>query len=117
MPRPKVKGKVCQLPKINLFGPLISDPNKRDIIYLSIEEYETIRIIDFLQKSQEACAVDMDLSRASLQRIYYSAKQKIAESLVLGKLLKIEGGNYRLCNLDDDCFSCTHCLFNKHFKD
>lgn len=111
MPRPKVKGKVCNLPQIDLFGPLVSNPNKREVIYLNIEEYESIRIIDFVGKSQEECASEMAIARTTLQRIYYSAKQKIADALIHGKILKIQGGNFRLCNKDIECFKCKHCPY------
>ncbi len=109
MPRPKSKGKVCQLPEVDIFGPLVSNPSKRDIVYLNIEEYESFRIIDFAGESQEKCAELMHLSRTTLQRIYYSAKQKIADAIIHGKLLKIDGGNYRLCNRDIACDRCQHC--------
>jgi predicted DNA-binding protein (UPF0251 family) len=111
MPRPKVKGKVCTLPEIDLFGPLISNPNKREVLYLNIEEYETIRIIDLAGKSQEECATEMGIARTTLQRIYYSAKQKIADAIVGGKVLKIQGGNYKLCQKDIDCMRCKHCPY------
>ncbi|MBN2299721.1 MAG: DUF134 domain-containing protein [Acholeplasmataceae bacterium] len=112
MPRPTIRRKVCCLPEVNLFGPLISNPSKREIIYMTVEEYESIRIIDFIGKNQEICADEMHVSRATAQRIYYAAKQKIAEALVNGKILKIEGGNYRLCNVDDEEFGkCPHCPY------
>jgi uncharacterized protein len=111
MPRPKVKRKVCLLPEIDLFGPLISNPKNREILYMTVEEYETIRIIDLEGKNQETCAFEMGISRSTLQRIYYSAKQKIADALVNGKILKIQGGNYKLCNKKIDCMTCTHCPY------
>ncbi|MGE4319960.1 MAG: DUF134 domain-containing protein [Acholeplasmataceae bacterium] len=117
MPRPKALGKVCHLPEVNLFGPLVSNPHKREIVNLSIEEYEAIRIIDLMQLSQEEAAELMDLSRQTLQRIYYSAKQKLAESIVFGRILKIEGGNFKLCDVDIDCQNCKHCPCSKKNKD
>ncbi len=111
MPRPIVKRKVCLLPEIDLYGPLVSNPNKRDLLIMSVEEYETIRIIDLVGKNQETCADEMGISRATLQRIYYSAKQKIADALVNGKLLKIEGGNYKLCNNEQKQITCKHCPY------
>ena len=113
MPRPRTKGKVCKLPEVDLFGPLVSNPNKREILILTIEEYESIRIIDLLGKSQESCAEDMGIARTTLQRIYYSAKQKIADAITSGKLLKIHGGNYQLCNKDNTCCGCKHCPKHK----
>lgn len=111
MPRPKRQHKVCFMPSVDLFGPLISNPAKRETLIMSIEEYESIRIIDLNGKSQEECAVEMAVSRPTLQRVYYSAKQKIADALVNGKLLKIEGGNYRLCDKTDNHLHCAHCPY------
>lgn len=111
MPRPVISRKVCFLPENNLFGPLISNPNKRKVLYMTVEEYESIRIIDLVGRDQETCAKEMHISRATAQRIYHAAKQKIADALVNGKILKIEGGNYRLCNISTDQFKCSHCPY------
>jgi len=111
MPRPIISRKVCFLPENNLFGPLISNPSKREVLYMTVEEYESVRIIDFVGKNQENCADEMHVSRATAQRIYHSAKHKIADALVNGKVLKIEGGNYRLCDISTDLFKCKHCPY------
>ena len=63
---------------------------------MTVEEYEVIRLIDMEGLMQEECAKRMNVARTTVQRIYAEAR-KIAESLVLGKILKIEGGNYELC--------------------
>ncbi len=111
MPRPIKSRKVCFLPENNLFGPLISNPQKRETLYMTVEEYESIRIIDFVGKNQEICAEEMRISRATAQRIYYTAKRKVADALVHGKILKIEGGNYKLCESATDKFKCDHCPY------
>jgi len=117
MPRPKKSRKVCFLPENNLFGPLISNPNKREIIYMTVEEYETIRIIDLFGKNQETCADEMHTSRPTVQRIYTAARQKIADAMVNGKILKIEGGNYKICDVSTDKFKCKHCPYQKESKE
>lgn len=111
MPRPTISRKVCFLPENNLFGPLISNPSKREVLYMTVEEYESIRIIDYVGKNQETCAEEMHVSRATIQRIYHSGRQKIADAIVHGKILKIEGGNYRLCDVSTDSFRCEHCPY------
>ncbi len=112
MPRPQIKRKVYLLPEIDLFGPLVSNPKNREMIYMTVEEYETIRIMDLEGKNQEICANEMGVSRSTLQRIYYSAKEKIADALVNGKILKIQGGNYILCNKKIDCLTNKHCPYS-----
>ena len=97
MPRPRKCRKVCSLPQRNLFGPLNSTNIDDEIILMSVEEYETIRLIDFEGMQQEECAERMNVARTTVQRIYYEARKKLSQSLVNGNILKIDGGNYKLC--------------------
>jgi predicted DNA-binding protein (UPF0251 family) len=64
---------------------------------MTVDEYETIRLIDLEGFTQEECANKMGVGRTTVQGIYSRARKKIAESLVNGKVLLIEGGEYRLC--------------------
>jgi len=109
MSRAKVSGKVCRLPEITVFGPDL--PYKKEVSYMSILEYESIRLIDYIGLSQEKAAIEMDIARTTLQRIYYRAKHKLASALVIGKTIKIAGGNYRLCKDEIDDQKCQHCPY------
>ena len=97
MVRPRKCRRVCGLPGINSFGPL--DAEERGILPVSmtVEEYESIRLIDLDSKTQQECAEVMGVARTTVQSIYDSARKKIADALVNGKQLRIEGGNYELC--------------------
>lgn len=64
---------------------------------MTIDEYETIRLIDLEDLTQEECAEQMDISRSTVQGIYNNARKKLAQSLVNQKILLIEGGEYNLC--------------------
>ena len=64
---------------------------------LTLDEYETIRLVDLEQLTHEQCAAQMDISRSTVQEIYENARRKIAACLVYGKPLHITGGNYRIC--------------------
>jgi predicted DNA-binding protein (UPF0251 family) len=64
---------------------------------MSVDEYEAIRLIDLEGFTQEECATQMKVARTTVQGIYAQARAKIAQSLVKGKTLQIEGGDYRLC--------------------
>jgi uncharacterized protein len=61
-------------------------------VVLSIDELETIRLADFEGMYQEQAAVSMNISRQTFGRIIESAHKKIADVLINGKALKIEGG-------------------------
>jgi hypothetical protein len=65
---------------------------------MTVDEYETIRLIDLDGFTQEECANQMNISRTTVQGIYDEARRKLAESLVNGKVLWIEGGEYQLCD-------------------
>jgi len=83
--------------------------NEEAVILMSIEEYETIRLIDLQGFMQEETAEQMNIARTTVQRIYNDARKKIAQSLVNGKILRIEGGDYLLCNgLEKSC-GCGGC--------
>ena len=92
------------MPKNNLYGPINAHNAEDSIIIMSIEEYETIRLIDLQGFMQEEAAQQMNIARTTVQRIYNDAREKLAESLVNGKVLNIHGGDYRLCDgLGNSC--------------
>ena len=104
MSRPRKWRKVCSLPDSNCFGPLDSTTQGKTAVVMSVDEYETIRLIDLEGLSQEECANQMNVARTTVQGIYGDARRKLAESLVNGNILRIEGGDYKLC--DDEENSC-----------
>lgn len=64
---------------------------------MGLDEYETVRLMDFVHLSQAECANRMGVSRATVARLYEHARQIMAEALVLGKRLTVEGGNVTVC--------------------
>ncbi len=109
MPRPRKWRKVCCLPQNNLFGPINEIVETSEIIKMSIEEYETVRLIDLQGFMQEEAAEKMNIARTTVQRIYNDARKKIAQSLVNGLVLLIEGGDYRLCQGEEKTCDCGGC--------
>jgi predicted DNA-binding protein (UPF0251 family) len=77
---------------------------------MTVEEYETIRLIDLQGYMQEQCADQMHVARTTVQRIYNEARQKLARCLVEGRVLKIEGGDYLLCDGAEESCPCGGCL-------
>ncbi len=123
MSRPRKCRKVCCLPESTLFGPLDSQNAGQDCVTMTVEEYETIRLIDSEGFMQEECADKMHVARTTVQRIYNDARKKLAQCLVHGNVLKIEGGDYQLCDGSEakcDCGGCYRhrcasiCIENDH---
>ena len=72
------------------------EANSEEPIVMSLDEFETIRLLDREGLTQEQCAERMGVARTTVTAIYESARRKTAEALVDGKRLLIRGGNYRL---------------------
>ena len=91
------------MPKATVFCP---DGRQGDAVILTIEEYETIRLIDYVGLTQEECADFMQVSRTTAQQIYQDARRILAKSLVEGLPLRIQGGTYALCDQENRCQEC-----------
>lgn len=100
MPRPKKCRKICGMPKQCRFGP---QNGAAGVVTMAVDEYETIRLIDRLGYTQEECSRQMGVARTTVQAVYNSARSKLAEVLVDGKELIIEGGNYMVCPKGGGC--------------
>lgn len=114
MARPKKWRKVCFLPESNLFGPLKARTGEIQCVVMSVDQYETIRLIDWEGLTQEECAAQMHVARTTVQRIYSIARKKIADALVNGKAIKIEGGEYELCNGLKNLCGRGKCFGHRH---
>lgn len=109
MARPRKCRKVCCLPQRDRFGPINEAIDPADFVTMSIDEYETIRLIDLEGFTQERCASQMNIARTTVQGMYNAARKKLAESLVLGKMLSIAGGDYKLCEGEEKLCDCGGC--------
>lgn len=68
-----------------------------------VDEYEAVRLIDLEGMTQEECADKMHVARTTVQAIYTAARKKLADTIVNGKRLLIEGGDYRVCEGGPRC--------------
>ncbi len=93
MPRPRKCRRVGFIPDNQIFYPQLHNPEE---IILSVEEVEAVRLSDLEAMEQDACAESMQVSRGTFQRIINAARQKIADALVNGKTIRIEGGSYEV---------------------
>lgn len=96
MARPAKKRRICRPPKYNCFTP-VAKTQADKVVVLEVDEYECLRLIDYEGLTQVECAEQMNLVRTSVTGIYARARQKIADCLVNGKELWIEGGSYEVC--------------------
>ena len=95
MPRPIKCRKVCHFPDILEFRPSNKnggrgEEDEKEVILLTVDEYETIRLIDKEGYSQEQCAGFMQIARTTVQRIYEIARKKVADAIIDGHPLRIE---------------------------
>ena len=95
MARPEKPRIICKTPMHQRFTSLDSPSTG---IVLSLEEYETIHLIDYLRMTQAECATQMNIGRTTAQALYTQARQKLARFLVEGTYMEISGGNYQTCS-------------------
>ncbi len=96
MPRPIKWRRVDFVPEVTYFKPAGIPMPMLEEVALSVEEAEAIRLKDLEGLEQEQCAEKMSISRATFQRVLGSARQKVAEALLKGKAIRIEGGNFEM---------------------
>ncbi|MGN0967894.1 MAG: DUF134 domain-containing protein [Oscillospiraceae bacterium] len=112
MPRPRKCRRVCDFPQTLAFLPE-DHRNGEQAVILTVDEYEAIRLIDKEGLSQEQCGDFMQVARTTVQQIYASARKKLADVLVDGLPLRIEGGDYRLCSGGSQACGCSNCYKQK----
>jgi len=108
MPRRKRHRFVRGEPPVSVYKPAGIPIKELDEILITVDEFEAIRLADFEGLSQrDACAI-MKISQPTFNRILSSARSKIAEGIVLGQVLRIEGGKYVLSDGSGGLL-CTEC--------
>lgn len=112
MSRPTKCRRVCHFPHTPEFIPRGALVEEEPVV-MAVDEYETIRLIDREGLSQEQCAACMQIARTTVQRIYETARRKLADCLVDGRPLRIEGGDFQLCN--GQSVRCGHGDCFRHF--
>ena len=98
MPRPRNCRRIGCMPQANYFKPRGIPLSALQHIKLTYDELEAIRLADLEGLYQEKAAEKMNISRQTFGRIIESAHKKIADALVNGKALSIEGGTIELDN-------------------
>ncbi len=116
MPRPRQQRKVQVPPRLKGLMPIGNYRDFTEQVMLGIEEYESIRLLDYEGLSQEEAATLMEVSRPTLTRVYESARKKVARTLTEALPLMIEGGQV---TYNENWFRCEGCgsWFNSYHPD
>jgi predicted DNA-binding protein (UPF0251 family) len=97
------------MPESNYFKPRGIPLSMLEEVILNVDEFEAIRLADLENLYQEQAAEKMKVSRPTFGRIIDSAHKKVAEALVKGKALKIEGGEFEMAAMRKfKCYDCQH---------
>jgi predicted DNA-binding protein (UPF0251 family) len=94
MPRPCKRRRVRGRPNSSYFKPAGIRKIELEESILNIDEFEAVRLKDYLNLDQNECAEKMNVSQPTFHRLVFSARKKIADAIVNCKAIKIEGGNY-----------------------
>ncbi|SHJ29477.1 DUF134 domain-containing protein [Parasporobacterium paucivorans] len=106
MARPIKWRKIEHVPVMPYFIPSESGVEEVPNNILKLEELEAIRLKDLEGLEQAECAERMEVSRPTFQRILLSAREKVADSLINGKAIRIEGGNFTRNICPIKCSDC-----------
>ncbi|SFQ42921.1 Predicted DNA-binding protein, UPF0251 family [Lachnospiraceae bacterium XBB1006] len=74
------------------------EEGEEEVIFLTLDEYEVIRLLDYQGMTQAECALHMGVARTTVTAMYEKARHKLAQMLVEGKGLRISGGDYVIRN-------------------
>ena len=96
MPRTTKCRRIYGFPDYYSFIPEDADVSRIETITLSLDEFETIRLLDHEGLNQEECAARMGVARTTVTSMYESARKKLISTIVEGKRLCIAGGNIKI---------------------
>jgi predicted DNA-binding protein (UPF0251 family) len=98
MPRPRLTRTVWFEPRMTYFKPVGIPLADLEEVVLTVEELEAIRLTDVENVSQSDAAKKMKVSQPTFSRILDSAHKKVADALVNGKAIRVEGGSYKMAS-------------------
>jgi len=93
-------------PRINQFKPSGIPARALKNIVLTIDEYEGIRLADYQGLDHSDAAEQMGISRPTFSRLIEKARNKVAQALIDGMILTIEGGNF---DFTHHLYRCEDC--------
>ncbi len=96
MPRPRRRRRIRRWPDITFFRPEGVKESYLEESILTVDEFEAVRLKDLEGLDQEEAAKKMNISQPTFHRLITSARKKIADAIVKGKAIKIEGGAFKM---------------------
>ena len=108
MPRPRRCRWVSNEPSTRYFKPRGIPMSQLEDMVLTVDEIEAVRLADYEGFYQDEAAKRMNISRQTFGRIVVSARRKIAEAIIFGKAIRIEGGEYVTADQLIQCADCDH---------
>ena len=103
----KIK-KISSFPPYSQYKPPRIPLNELQKVIITLEEFEAIKLVDYENQSQRKAAESMEVSQATLNRVLKSGRNKIANGLVNGYAIILEGGKNVLPCRIVKCESCSH---------
>lgn len=111
MSRPTKQRRVCCFPYSLSYYPEAYAGDT--VIILTVDEFETIRLIDREGFTQEMCCKQLGVARTTVQKIYDTARKKLADAITTGTPFRVEGGEFGLCPGNSDNCPIKDCQKNK----
>jgi len=92
MPRPCCPRHIDIRPCAAYFKPAGIPARLLEEVVLTLDELESLRLADLEAMYQKEAAERMKISRSTFSRIVEAARRKVADALINGKVLRLEGG-------------------------
>ena len=108
MVRPQKDRMVAFNPEISYFKPRGIPMIDLEEVHLTVDQREAIRLSDLLGLSHEEAGRLMGVSRATFGRIIQRARKAVADALINGKAINVEGGSYKIID-HLRRFYCNNC--------
>jgi len=108
MVRPQKHRTVAFNPEISYFKPRGIPMFDLEEVRLTVDQREAIRLSDLLGMSHEDAGRRMGVSRATFGRIIQQARKAVADALINGKAINVEGGSYKIVSTVR-IFYCNNC--------
>ena len=94
--RPRCPRRIEKEPDVIYFKPRGVPLRDLEVVVLQVEGLEAIRLVDLEGMEQEQAAMIMGVSRRAFWGDLQNARKGVADALVGGKAIKIEGGSYEV---------------------